>query len=233
MRRSSRRFDRRDAPPTSPLGIFFDRVRRGDLKGLQFIWVALILGSPVAGFVWLQYQYLDQMLTALKWLGLAVAALVALAAVFFITLFISTSMKGVEKRIYESREIIAKRLVAMVASLRAKKTPAVILRSIYASFREVLHSLKSRAVEARRGKIRKAPGTTLLAFAEWVFSEKKVEREFKPIIAEWRYEYYNALVQKRTIKAEWISTRWRYGFFKSMVKTEVLSFFRALLSARK
>src|ERR1044072_760418 len=51
----------------------------------------------------------------------------------------------------------------------------------------------------------KAPGTKLLTLVDFLFSPKTVERTFKPLIADWRYEYFEALNQGRKYKAHWIS----------------------------
>jgi hypothetical protein len=84
-----------------------------------------------------------------------------------------------------------------------------------------------------RPKIKQAPGTKLLSFVEFFYSPKTVEEVFKPVIADWRTEYFDALKQKRTIKAHWISVRYKYHFVVAMGVSKVYSLFRSILSARK
>lgn len=59
-------------------------------------------------------------------------------------------------------------------------------------------------------RIANAPGARYLAVVDFLYSPRTVEETFKPIIADWRFEYFNALSQKRRIKARWISIRYYY-----------------------
>jgi hypothetical protein len=82
-------------------------------------------------------------------------------------------------------------------------------------------------------KIKPAPGTKLLSFVEFFYSPETVEEVFKRIIADWRIEYFEALKQNRTIKARWISVRYRYSFVVAMGVSKVYSLFRSIISVRK
>lgn len=69
----------------------------------------------------------------------------------------------------------------------------------------------------------KAPGSKLLAFVEFFYSPKTVEHTFKPLVADWHHELFEALKTKRTWKALWISVRYRYAFIKAMGLSKVWS----------
>jgi hypothetical protein len=77
------------------------------------------------------------------------------------------------------------------------------------------------------------PGTILLAFVDFLFSPASVEQTFKPLIADWRYEYFEALKQNRKWKARWISIRYRCAFVWSMSLSKVLSLLKQLRSISK
>jgi hypothetical protein len=63
------------------------------------------------------------------------------------------------------------------------------------TFKAVIHQLKLGHAIAR------APGTRLLALVDFVCSPKTVEQTFRPLVADWRYEYFEALKQNRKWKA--------------------------------
>lgn len=48
---------------------------------------------------------------------------------------------------------------------------------------------------------------------------------------DWRIEYFDALKQKRTIKARWISARYIYKFILAIGIINIFSFFRRIVSA--
>ncbi len=70
----------------------------------------------------------------------------------------------------------------------------------------------------------KAPGTYLLAFVDFLFSPKTVELTFKQIVRDWRGEYFEALKQGRTWKAQWIMVRYRFSFACAFIKASGLNF---------
>lgn len=176
----------------STWGVFLGRVLRGDLNGLQYLWVVLIFGIPIAAIAYTLYLYGEYVLKTLAWISFLIGIVAIVVRVL-----------GFSKRIrIKFIELLKNRLITKEAT-------------------------------APHLKIKMAPGLRLLRIVEWVFSEKTVELEFKPMIAEWHHEYFEALKEKRWIKAHWVSTRHRYGFFKSIIKSEVISFFRNFLSAGK
>jgi len=79
-----------------------------------------------------------------------------------------------------------------------------------------------------RSNITKAPGTRLLGLVDFLFSPKTVEQTFKPIVADWRHEYFEAKKQERKWKARWISTRYRFSFIMAMGLSKVFSLFKQL-----
>jgi hypothetical protein len=72
-------------------------------------------------------------------------------------------------------------------------------------------------------QIRRPPGAKLLDLVDFLFPLKTVERTFKPFIADWQYEYFEALKQSRTKKARWISIRYRFAFACTFIKAMGLS----------
>jgi hypothetical protein len=74
-----------------------------------------------------------------------------------------------------------------------------------------------------RVRLQQPPGSIWLSFVEFLYSATKVEKVFKPIIADWRLEYFEALKAKRPLKARWISFRYYWGMFKAMGISQVLS----------
>jgi hypothetical protein len=180
------------------------------------VWVSLIFGIPLAGLVWLQYQYGSYIWWALKWLTIGAGALALLGAMAYFFKI------GIQK--IDLEEI----------SSRASKAALAIKQAIFRKLRNALNLReKLKRDKAPRVKIQKAPGTRLLTFVEWLYSPKTVEQVFKPIIADWRTEYYDALNQGRVLKARWISLRHTYGFFKAMFKDKIFSFVRNFISAGK
>lgn len=166
----------------SPWRIFFNRVRRGDLEGIQYLWVYLMAGACLA-ILYVLRSYI---------LSTVIVAGAILIAVGLTTL---------------AYKLVTSRLAA-----EKKKSPVA------------------------KSKIRKAPGANLLSLVEFFYSQKTVEEVFKPIIADWRTEYFDALEQGRTFKARWICVRYRYSFIAAIGLSKiykVYSLFQSILSAGK
>jgi hypothetical protein len=81
--------------------------------------------------------------------------------------------------------------------------------------------------------IGRAPGAGLLALVDFFFSPKTIEQTFKPLVADWRYEYFEALKQSRKWKARWISLRYRFSFINAMTLSKVLSLLKQIKSVIK
>lgn len=79
--------------------------------------------------------------------------------------------------------------------------------------------------------IGRAPGANYLLIVDFLFSPKTVEETFKPIVADWRTEYFEALNQRRKWKARWISVRYTYSFVASMGLTKIVSFIKIFTRA--
>jgi hypothetical protein len=76
--------------------------------------------------------------------------------------------------------------------------------------------------------ISKAPGGSLLMLVEYLYSPKTVEEVFKPIIADWRTEYFDALKEGQNRKASWISVRYIFSFGMAMGLSKVISVIRSV-----
>lgn len=79
----------------------------------------------------------------------------------------------------------------------------------------------------------KAPGSILLSIVEFLYSPASVEHTFKPIVADWRFEYFEALDQKAKWKARWIRVRYIYKFALAMGLSKVYSVVKFFLPAGK
>jgi cell division protein FtsB len=80
----------------------------------------------------------------------------------------------------------------------------------------------------RSTRINRAPGSNYLWIVDFFFSPRVVEETFKPIVADWRTEYFEALNQKRVWKARWVSVRYNYSFIASIGLSKIFSFVRSL-----
>ena len=80
-------------------------------------------------------------------------------------------------------------------------------------------------------RIKKAPGSTLLSIVDFFFSPTVIENVFKPIVADWRTEFFNALQKGWRWKAKWIQARYTVSFMMAMGLSKVFSFIKSL--ARK
>jgi hypothetical protein len=101
----------------------------------------------------------------------------------------------------------------------------------------IMRSIRPSKV-SRRGAIRKSelhrpPGNRLLTIVDFLYSPKTIEETFKPIVADWRTEYFEALTQGRTWKARWISIRYTCSFIVSMSLSKVYALFKSFRSAGK
>jgi len=81
---------------------------------------------------------------------------------------------------------------------------------------------------ARRRRIKNAPGLKLLSIVEFFFSPTTVEETFKPTVADWHSEYFEALKQKKFWRARWISVRYTYRFIVAMGLSKVLFAIRSV-----
>lgn len=78
-------------------------------------------------------------------------------------------------------------------------------------------------------RIDRAPGSNYLLIVDFLFSPKVVEETFKPIVTDWRTEYFEALQQKRVWKARWISVRYNYSFIASIGLCKAFSFIKLFM----
>jgi hypothetical protein len=81
--------------------------------------------------------------------------------------------------------------------------------------------------------VRGAPGARLLAIVDFLFPPVSVELTFKPLIADLRIEYFEALAKGRTMKARWIRVRYFFSFLLAMGLNKVFSFITDLKSVLK
>ncbi len=108
----------------------------------------------------------------------------------------------------------------------------IILRVCFA-FIKALFADRNIDRNLAKSRIEKAPGTNLLTIADFFFSSKTVEQTFKPIVSDWRVEYFEALKQGRIWKARWVSMRYRYSFIMAMSLSKVFEFLKQLRSVSK
>lgn len=106
-----------------------------------------------------------------------------------------------------------------------------ICKSVISLFSALLISRKNNA--SIKSLISCPPGAILLAIVDFLFSHRYVEHTFKSLVADWRYEYFEALKQGRTYKAHWISARYRYRFIMAMSLSRIFSLLKQLRSVSK
>jgi len=112
-----------------------------------------------------------------------------------------------------------------------------IKRSLAQTWKEWIASIRNftegSSKASSKPQIIKAPGTRLFGLVDFLFSPKTVEQTFKPLIADWRYEYFEALKQEHKWKARWISTHYRFSFIMAMGLSKVFSLLKQWKSASK
>lgn len=74
-----------------------------------------------------------------------------------------------------------------------------------------------------------APGSRWLQVVKFFFPPKTVELTFKPVVGDWREEYYGALQQKRFWKAHWINVRYNWIIIKTMGFDRLVTLLKTLL----
>lgn len=103
----------------------------------------------------------------------------------------------------------------------------ILIRVCFAFVRALFEDRNTHRSSAK-SRIQKAPGANLLAVAEFFFSHQTVEQTFRPLVADWRYEYCEALKESRKWKGRWISVRYRYSFIMAMGLSKVFSLLKQL-----
>lgn len=91
-----------------------------------------------------------------------------------------------------------------------------------------IYQIPSKTKKALSHQISSAPGTNLLKIVDFIYHPQLVEDVFKPIISDWRLEYFNALHQARHLKARWISIRYIIRFGLAMGLSKVFSVVRSI-----
>lgn len=87
-------------------------------------------------------------------------------------------------------------------------------------------------VRSSRVRLQQPPGSIWLSLVDFLYSPTTVEKVFKPIVADWRTEYFEALKAKRMLKARWISFRYYWSMLKAMGISQVLSLLSKFASQR-
>lgn len=105
--------------------------------------------------------------------------------------------------------------------------------AIAEELRELLQDVHLKHHLKAPSSIRRAPGSILLQIADFFYSPKTVESVFRPIVNDWRIEYFEALQDGRTMKAHWISARYSYHFIIRMGMNTFMSFVRRFTSTDK
>jgi hypothetical protein len=121
----------------------------------------------------------------------------------------------------------------LICSSKGKQLPPHEPHLIFTYFHFAHPYLSRRTTSPRESRITKAPGAILLSFVDFFFSPKVVEQTFKPLVADWRFEYFEALHQGRTLKARWISARYRYSFIMAMSLSKIFSLLKQIKSVTK
>jgi hypothetical protein len=103
-----------------------------------------------------------------------------------------------------------------------------LIITLFADAPKIHTSASTRQPEAKK-RITQAPGSKLLLIAIFLYPPQTVEGIFKPLVGDWRTEYFGALKQGQTIKARWISARYIYSFFFAMGLSKVFSLVKIII----
>lgn len=113
---------------------------------------------------------------------------------------------------YERSEELGKAFGDKLTKNQIKFLTAILTLMSLAAIYELIKDKLKRA----NPHVYKAPGTKCLSFVEFLCSPKTVEKIFRPLIADWQYEIFEALKAKRIWKARWISLRYRWAFLMAL-----------------
>lgn len=83
----------------------------------------------------------------------------------------------------------------------------------------------------RRSGLKRPPGNILLRICDFLFSKKTVMLTFRPLIADWRMEYYEALDSRRRAKARWICVRYYWYFAKAFGLSKLYTLIKEIVFA--
>jgi hypothetical protein len=78
----------------------------------------------------------------------------------------------------------------------------------------------------KKRRVKRPPGFRLLHFVEFFYSRKAIEEVFKPILADWQFEYYECLKENCLWQARWTTFRWTIRFILAMGLTQAIAFLR-------
>ena len=84
-----------------------------------------------------------------------------------------------------------------------------------------------------RKTIKKAPGYSVLAAAEFLCGPKTIDQVFEPLVSDWQEEYFAALNQNRWVKAKWISLRYMWKAVLAFGLSKLLAAVRAVFSTKR
>jgi len=87
--------------------------------------------------------------------------------------------------------------------------------------------LMSRVKRTNR-RLKKAPGSNLLILVEYLYSPATVEEVFKPIVADWRKEFFDALREHKRLKSHFVRVRHLFSFGMAMGLSKALSLIRVI-----
>ena len=86
----------------------------------------------------------------------------------------------------------------------------------------------------KKFSVKPAPGSRLLAIADFLYRKETVAGVFSQIVADWRDDYFTALSEKRKWKVKWISICGHYQFYAAMLKQSPIGeFFEAVVKIVK
>jgi len=114
---------------------------------------------------------------------------------------------------------IGSNLISQIVSYFAQnsgfepRTEQIIYYSLFAFY--VFWGI-NRLAEKFENNIHSSPSSFLISISTFCFSSKNNEEMFKPIVADWQEEYFEALFKKEIWKARWINVRYTYAFLGAM-----------------
>jgi len=124
----------------------------------------------------------------------------------------------------EGRNVQLKRMALRIESLGCDVSPPVDPLAV---------SLTTKRKRQGIQIVRYAPGAKALSIVSFLCSPQAVEYIFKPIVADWRVEYFEALANNNSFKARWICIRYSFRFVQSLGLNKLLSLLKGLVRAGK
>jgi hypothetical protein len=160
-------------------------------------------------------------------------------AVFFISIFIPALVAGMSSAgviVFMAGLIMGVLLLFIIVTMIGMVVWVFwhVISVLWYMMKQIIQAISDKSMltgsqkTISAARLHRAPGANLLLIVTFLYPPKAVEEIFKPLVADWRMEYFDALKQGQTIKACWISCRYIYSFIVAIGLSKVFSIVRRL-----